>query len=211
MIKIQRFVVNPLEENCYVLSDETKQAIIVDDGAFYPGEREAIQRYLEQNDLRPVYLLQTHGHGDHTMGVADFQSLWDIPVLLHPADEDLFLRRSPFGEYFRKKTTSVAKRYEFFPTDGIIRWGCSQLQILYTPGHTPGGVCFYNENDGILLSGDTIFQGSIGRTDLEGGSSKQLLESIRQCIMTLPKDVTILPGHGPETTVENEMQNNSYL
>lgn len=213
MLNIQRIVVNMIEENCYILWDETQEAAIVDCGAFFDEDREAVKNFIEEKKLTPKLHILTHGHFDHIFGA---QFIYDTYGLLpqmattetatYGSQKDqlrMFLRRDlpltipPVGQTLADNAT--------------VHFGNQEFKVIYTPGHTPGGVCYYNEKEKILLSGDSLFQGSIGRTDFPGGSSKALVESLRQRILPLPEEVTVLPGHGPETSIRYEKRNNPYF
>lgn len=213
MTNLHCFTVNFIEENCYVLSDDTREAVIVDCGALLPGERENIAKYVRQEGLTLRHHLLTHGHFDHIFGaqyVADTfglhpemcreelpcyeQAAWQMRALLH---RDLPLELPPAGRLLN---------------DGDeVDFGTHTLRIIATPGHTAGGVCYYCEAERLLLSGDSLFRREIGRCDLAGGNEPQLISALKNRILTLPDDTTVWPGHGPATTVGEERRSNPYL
>lgn len=213
MLNIKTFVCNLLAENTYVVSDETGECVIIDCGAYYQEERSAITQYIDANGLHPVHLLSTHGHFDHNFGIDTIYETYGLQVEIAPEDEFLIadlpgqframiggnLKRQypPVGRYFSKKET--------------IGFGSHHLKVLKTPGHSPGGVVFYCEEEHVAFTGDTIFRMSIGRTDFEGGSYEDLMNSLQTVIAKLPGETVLYCGHGPKTTVAEELQMNPYL
>lgn len=213
MLNIKTFQFNPLQENTYVVSDETQECVIIDCGAFYDTERRALLNYLSEQQLNPVHLLCTHGHLDHCFGNDTVYDAYALKPELHADDE--FLARDMaaqaadfFGMDYEHPTPPIGH----FLSDGeIVRFGVHQLKVLHTPGHTPGGLTYYSEEEKVAFTGDTLFRMSVGRTDFERGSWQQLLESLRNVISLLPADTVVYPGHGPLTTIGEEQQMNPYL
>ncbi len=212
MLKIQRFVCNMLQENCYVVSDETQECVIVDCGAYYPEEKEAISLYIEENQLKPVHLLATHGHLDHNFGNGFIYEKYGLSVELHGDDLEFINQHDEQAEKF-----FPFAQYDSLPAAGrlladhdIIEFGSHRLRVIETPGHSRGGVFYYCEEEKVCFSGDTLFQGSIGRTDLNGGSMFMLIQSLRT-ISQLPDDTVVLPGHGPQTTIGKEVATNPFI
>ena len=215
MLKIQGFTVNPIQENTYIVSDSTGEAAIIDCGALFPEEQKAITDYISAHRLRPTLLLLTHGHFDHVFGCAWAAETYGLTPHMHPADEPFFTHAARHAEHFLRTCPDFAVPAHFNPigtpdSPPTLTLGTHTLRILHTPGHTPGGVCFYEADEKVLFSGDTIFEESIGRTDL-GGKHEQLIHSIRTEILPLPDDVQILPGHGGATTVGHERRHNPFL
>ena len=194
IMTIKNFEVNPLQENCYVVSDETKECMIVDCGAFYPQEIQAITNYILENNLKPVVCALTHGHFDHIYGVRAICDRYAIKPIISQKDEQLY---KPLDEQVRMY-------------NDIVRFGNQEFRVIETPGHTRGGVFYYNEKEKVAFSGDTLFKGSIGRTDFPGGSMFQIIQSLRM-VTQLPDDVKVYPGHGPQTTIGYELASNPYL
>ena len=213
MITVKRFTCNVLAENCYVVSDESHEAVIIDCGVMYQEEGTAITQYIRDNGLHPVHLLCTHGHFDHCMGNGLIYREFGLKPEAHTGDQFLM-------ETMQQQTTDilgVALPMEVPPvgrylTDkDIITFGSHTLRILHTPGHTPGGVTYYCKEEGIAFSGDTLFRMSIGRTDFDGGSYEQIIHSLREVLAALPSDTKVYPGHGPETTIADEIRYNPYM
>lgn len=212
-LNYKTFTVNFIEENCYLLWDESREAVIVDCGAFLPAECEQIRAFVAENDLTVKHLLNTHAHFDHLFGAQFCSDTWGVlPEIsadevetYHQAVQQMqaFLHRAfplqlpPLGKTFSEGET--------------IRFGTHELRVIATPGHTPGGVCFYCEAEGLLLTGDSLFRCSIGRCDLPGGDACSLVTALSEKILTLPEDVKVLPGHGPSTTIGYERMNNMML
>ena len=212
MLKIQRFVCNMIQENCYVASDDTGECVIVDCGAFYEEERKAIVNYIKDNHLKPVHLLATHAHIDHNFGNNTIYEVFGLKPEVSDADEKLMQMlpeqaQQIAGVTLDYKMPPVGK---YLSDTDVITFGNHKLTILPTPGHTPGGVFYYCEAEHLAFSGDTLFKGSIGRTDFPGGSSFQIIQSLRM-IAQLPDDTIILPGHGDQTTIGYELRSNPYM
>lgn len=212
MINIQRFVCNMLQENCYVVSDETRECVIIDCGAFYPEERQAIVQYIQDNQLVPKHLLGTHGHLDHHFGDDTICQYFGLHPEVHIGDEKLMngaaeQASTMFGLQLEGEMPAVR---HFLSGGETITFGSHQFQVIETPGHSRGGVFFYCEEESIAFSGDTLFRNSIGRTDLGGGSMFMIIQSLRQ-ICQLPDQTVILPGHGDQTTIGQELASNPYL
>ncbi len=212
MINIKLFHFNELGTCCSVLWKEgNTRCAIVDPGMSDEEECRQLFGYLEENALDPEGILLTHGHFDHTWGVRALLARKAVPVYLDPADKDL----ADLGiRYFYKKPATPKEPP--FPTVDIhggevLTVAGIPFQVISTPGHTPGGVCYYCEEEKLLLSGDTLFAGSIGRSDFPGGDYDSLIKSIMDRLMGLPGDVDVIPGHGPRTTIGREAMTNPFL
>lgn len=213
MLHIQRFTVNMIEENCYVLSDETGEAVIIDCGAFFPEEKKNIREYIEQNRLRPKRLLNTHGHFDHVFGAAFVHDTYGLRPEMLTAEAATYAAAAGQMRMFLHRDLPLVTppAGPAFNDGDLLTFGSHTLRAIATPGHTPGGVCFYCEAEGCLFSGDSLFRHAIGRTDLPGGSEAALVGSLRARVLTLPDDVRVFPGHGDETTIGEERRANFYL
>jgi hydroxyacylglutathione hydrolase len=205
-MKFHTVIVGALETNCFlVYCPQTLDCAIVDPGAD-PGR---IFLEISRLSLRPVLILNTHGHLDHTGANKDMKEHYGVPLLIHAADSGLLnsIEQSELRFLLGAKDSPPADN---FLEDGqALPLGRSSLHVLHTPGHTPGSVCFLGDH--FLLSGDTLFFEGVGRTDLPGGSARQLEESIRAKILTLDDSLTVLPGHGPPTSIGQERSNNPFL
>ena len=199
MMNIERFVCNDIRENCYVVSDSSKECVIVDCGAYYEAEKQALKKYIEDNGLTPTHLIATHGHVDHHLGDRFVFDTWGLKPEV-PASDETFMQQqddfAPVGHYLAANDT--------------ISFGDHTFSIIETPGHSPGSVFFYCEEENVAFSGDTLFKGSIGRTDFQGGSMFMIIQSLRR-ISQLPDATKILPGHGEMTTMGYEETTNPYL
>lgn len=211
MIQIKNFYFNGFRECCSVVWDESGECVIVDPGCESESEKARLFGFVEQQKLKPVKILLTHGHFDHVLGLSDCAKRYGVPVYMHPADreilktDDFFTRTYGFSmPVIDVDTTDIG--------DGDrISFGNTEFEVIHTPGHTPGCVCFYDRKDRILLSGDTLFAGSIGRTDHPGGDYDRLMESIFTRLMCLEPDTEVIPGHGPKTTIADEKMKNPFL
>jgi hydroxyacylglutathione hydrolase len=199
-------IVGPLETNCYlVYCPETLECAVVDPGA----EAGNITHQIAEMELKPRLILNTHGHVDHIGANRDIKDKYDIPLFIHSADSPMLesVLQSEMGIFLGAKDSPPA---DHFLDDGEeIKIGKSHLKVIHTPGHSPGSVSFLA--DGFLLSGDTLFFGGVGRTDLPGGSWQELVSSIKNKILTMPEDMIVLPGHGPHTTVGEEKRSNPFI
>lgn len=212
MIRIERFVCNMLQENCYVVSDDSKECVIIDCGAWYEEERKAMKDYILRNGLTPIHLLCTHGHVDHNFGIDTIHDAYGLCPEIHEQDADLLNHLSDqavqFTGYRLSNTYPAAGNYL---SDGDeIAFGSHTLHVIHTPGHSRGSVCFHIADEHILFSGDTLFRQSIGRTDFEGGSMMQIIQSLR-LLAQLPDETIILSGHGPQSTMGDELRMNPFL
>lgn len=212
-MNIQTFKVNALEVNCYVVSDDTNEGVIIDCGCSTESEWLKVKRYLDDNGIKVKHLLDTHLHFDH---------VWGNPYVardlnLNPEASAFDIPQYEKMKEMVKQVFGINIRFENMPPVGrqlkegdTVEFGHSSFTVFNTPGHTKGCICFYSEKEKTLFSGDTLFQGSIGRTDLPGGSMDEILTSLRRLI-TLPEDTKVLCGHGPETTIGYEKRYNMYL
>lgn len=213
MITIKTFSCNMLAENCYVVSDETHEAVIIDCGALYEEEGKAIDTHIQAEGLRPVHLLCTHGHFDHCIGNGFIYNQFQLKPEVHHGDQFLMEKmreqtREILGIELPMNVPPVGR---YFTAKDQICFGNHRFQILHTPGHTPGGVTFYCKEENIAFSGDTLFRMSIGRTDFERGSYEQIIHSLKDVLAKLPEDTKIFPGHGPATTIAEEIRYNPYF
>lgn len=214
MIEVKTFVCNPLQENCYVVScPTTREAAVIDCGAFYDAERQAIVKYINERQLSLRHVLCTHGHMDHIFGVNTLYDAFQVKPRVHDADAALYYNMEAQTRSF----LGVGLDYDMPPLgpavcDGeTITIGEAQLRVIHTPGHSPGCVLLLCEKEHLVFTGDTLFRMSVGRTDLDGGSWEQLMQSLQTKVALLPADTRILPGHGPASVIADELRMNPYL
>ncbi|RZK80599.1 MAG: MBL fold metallo-hydrolase [Pedobacter sp.] len=211
MIKIEKFTFNPVRENTYVLFDETNECVIIDPGMYDAEEQNEFHRFIKENELNPVLLLNTHCHYDHVFGNKFVFDNWSLKPQFHKGE--LIVLQSIPGY-----VPQMGLHYElspepevFLPEHGTISFGSSILELIFAPGHSPAHLCFYAKQDNFLIGGDVLFYNSIGRTDLPGGNHAQLISSIKNNLFVLPDDCSVFPGHGPATTIGFEKQHNPFL
>ena len=213
MITIKTFSCNQLQENTYVVSDDTRECVIIDCGAYFDEEFQAIQNYIETEQLKPVHLLATHGHFDHNFGNNFIFETYGLKVEI--SADDAYLINDLPGQFESMIGFPLRRQYpevgHYFKEDETISFGHHTFEILKTPGHTPGGVTFYNKEESIAFTGDTLFRMSIGRTDFDRGSYKDIMDSLHNVIAKLPPDTVIFSGHGPKTTLAEELRYNPYF
>lgn len=211
-MKIESLVCNMLQENCYVVSDETKECVIIDCGAFYEEERRALVEYIRNNDLKPVHLLATHGHLDHNFGNDTIFKEFGLKPEIAQADEAWITnyKEQAMKLYGMTLEMELPEVGHLLSDKEKIQFGNHTLEVMETPGHSPGSVVFYCEEENVLFTGDTLFQMTIGRTDLEGGSMMQIIQSLR-IIAQLPDNTKVYPGHGYTTTIGYELSRNPYM
>jgi hydroxyacylglutathione hydrolase len=211
MLYIRKFIVNPLQENSFVVSDETGECIFIDPGFYFPQEKNKVKKYISDNDLNPVMIANTHCHFDHIMGVEFLRNEYGIPFLAHREDAFWVENAVEQGEMFGFSIEPVNMPNSFFTVREPLKFGNSVLQIMHIPGHSPGHVVFYSEEDELLIAGDVLFYGSIGRSDLPGGDHNTLISNIKDKLFSLPAGIKVLCGHGPDTTLEHEISSNPFL
>ncbi|MDU4750487.1 MAG: MBL fold metallo-hydrolase [Clostridium butyricum] len=199
MLNLKTVPVGVYEANCYILVDsETKDCAIIDAG----GDAGKILAAVESMQGNPKYLLLTHGHFDHVGGVKEICSKYDIPFYISKTDEEYMEKdNSVFG--------TLPKASGYLKEGDVVKLGSREIKVIETPGHTKGGLCFLI--DGKLFTGDTLFQGSIGRTDFIGGDMKEIISSIKNKLLPLGDDVEVYPGHGPSSSIKFEKMRNPYL
>lgn len=208
MFKISHIAVNPFEENTFILVDEaTKDAIVIDPGMFYPEEIKAFDKLVKDQGLHLTQIVNTHLHLDHCFGLNYVKDKYGVDLAANAEDAELgrsvAKQEARFGMHRNPKPVEIDVPLK----DGdIITVGESRLQVITVPGHTPGGIALYCPEQKFVITGDSLFQGSIGRTDL-GGNEATLKNAIRTKLLTLPPDTIVIPGHGPTTTIAAELHN----
>lgn len=203
---IEKYETGPIDCCTYIVGcEKTKKAAIIDPG----GSVHIIQKAFERNGLCPEIILCTHAHFDHTGGIAELKKIYDIPVCISKADEDLYMDMERQARMFGCKTVQAPPPDRFIKEGDAIEIGDVELLVIETPGHTPGGLCFLAGDS--LFSGDTLFAASIGRTDLPGGSFRDIIDSIKGKLRILQPSVKVYPGHGESTSIGEEIRRNPYI
>ncbi len=208
---IQKFTFNYFSENTYLLIDDNLECAIVDPGCCNKEEETILSNYITTNNLKPKILLNTHAHIDHILGNAFVVDLYKIELAMH--NDDLYvLNAGPrIAEQYNIPYNPSPEPSVFLKEGDILSIGSTALEIVFTPGHSPGSICFINHAQKWIIGGDVLFEGSIGRTDLPGGNFDVLANSIRSKLYTLPDDYTVHPGHGNETKIGFEKINNPFV
>ena len=211
MIQIKSFPFNPFSENTYVVFNDQKNAFIIDPGNFSEEETETLNKFIVDNELKVQNILLTHAHIDHVLGLQKMYDEYKVPVLLHESEKEM-LDRNPmdanrFGFFFKPFEGEI----QYLNEDEFLKLDEDEFRILHVPGHSPGHLAFYNEADQFVISGDVLFEGSIGRTDLYKGNHAELIESIRTKMFTLPAETKVYNGHGNPTSIGFEKEYNPFF
>ena len=203
---IKTIPVGPLATNSYIVAcEQTRKAVIIDPGF----DVDRIKTQIDQLDLEVVYILLTHGHFDHCSGIGEVKAMFNVPVYMHRDDIPYVAEAKTHSRMYGFSVPEVPLPDQFIEDGDTISFGDCSFQVIHTPGHTPGGVCFYTP--GTLFAGDTLFSGSVGRTDLPGGSFEAISSSIKTGLYNLPDDTVVYPGHGLPTTIGEEKSSNPYV
>ena len=211
-MQIQVFTFNQFFENTIIVFDKTKECVIIDPGCYTISEKDTLQKYISINNLVPVKLINTHCHIDHILGNNFIAKTYDLELEMNANDMELIKNSNEIAQLYGFTDYEMSPLPKKFLNEGdTLEFGNSQFKILFTPGHAPGHISLYSEKDGLLISGDVLFNNSIGRTDLPGGNYDLLIESIKNKILTLNDNTIVYCGHGPSTTIGNERLNNPFL
>jgi len=209
-MKIDRLVLGEFETNSYVArtSEQVKECLIIDTGL----DVKPLLTFLEHNNLTPVAVVLTHGHIDHIAGVDALRGKFpSLVTYIHKLDAELLTDSVGNLSFMTGMSFSTGSANHLVDESDIIEEAGIRLRVIHTPGHTPGGICLYAEKEGAVFVGDTLFADSVGRTDLPGGNTRQLIEGIKQKLLTLPDDTVVYPGHGNRTTIGREKTRNPFL
>jgi glyoxylase-like metal-dependent hydrolase (beta-lactamase superfamily II) len=211
MISIKSFTFNSFEENSYVLYDETGECVIIDPGCHLPEEENELVHFISNKNLKPVKLLNTHCHIDHILGNYFVSKKFNLLPEYHQ-DETRVLESSAYvSQLYQIHLNPSPVAVHFLNEGDTVKFGNSELSVIFTPGHSPGSVTFFNQQEKFMISGDVLFMQSIGRTDLPGGSYEALMESIIGKLLPLGDDIKVYCGHGPATTIGAERRSNPFL
>jgi glyoxylase-like metal-dependent hydrolase (beta-lactamase superfamily II) len=202
---------NPIQENMYVLYDETKECIIIDPGCYFQNEKEELENFILKNKLTPIKLINTHCHLDHICGNKFVAERWNLPLEASLLDEYNLERSIQAGILYNMPIEPSPAISINLNEGDVIQFGNTSLDVLFTPGHSSGSLSFLNRAEHVLISGDVLFRQSIGRTDLPGGDYDTLIDSIRTKLFTLPLDTKVYSGHGEATTIGYEIRNNPFF
>lgn len=200
---IKRLVVGPLEVNCYIIGNKNSKAMVIDPG----DEPDRIIELIKNNGFIIDYIVCTHGHFDHVGAIPDLKNATGAKVLIHEDEQEIYQAARDMAAFWGYEIENLPDPDIFISEGDNIKAGDLNFKVLHTPGHSPGGICLYGE--GLVLTGDTLFAGSVGRTDFYGGDMNQLKNSFGR-LMALPEDTRVLPGHGPESTIGEEKRENPF-
>ena len=211
MLHIKSFTFNPFQENTYLIYDDSNEATLIDPGCFTPVERKILEDFIHSNNLRVTQLLNTHCHIDHVLGNSWAAKKFGIPLQIHPNESSVLKSVEVYAPSYGFHGYEASEAEGFLEEGQEIKVGSESLSCIFVPGHSPGHLVFYHEASKRCIGGDTLFKGSIGRTDLPGGNHSLLLEKIKNQLFVLPDETVVFPGHGPETTIGFEKMYNPFV
>ncbi len=210
-MEIARFIFNAFAENTYLLFDETKECVIIDPGCNNDYEESSLLKFIQNNGLKPVKLINTHFHIDHVLGNHFISENFRLVPEFHAESMYFFDRQEDIADRYGLQYKGSLKPEQFLSEGDIISFGKTGLKVIHVPGHSRDSICLYNDDAKILISGDVLFQGSIGRTDLPGGDYDTLIEGIKTKLFTLDDSTRVFPGHGESTTIGDEKVYNPFF
>ncbi|MBI2729568.1 MAG: MBL fold metallo-hydrolase [Sphingobacteriales bacterium] len=211
MFNIQSFIFSPVQENTYLLYNETASCIVIDPGCYYAEEKELLLDFINKSRLTPKMLLNTHCHLDHVFGNKFIADAYGLVLHIHEKEKKLLEYAPTSGLMWNLPFDNYVGNLVYLKEGDMIELGNDKLEILFAPGHSPGSVCFYCAEQGFVIGGDVLFRQSIGRTDLPGGDHQTLLNSIHTQLFILPDDTIVYSGHGDQTTIGYEKKHNPFL
>lgn len=211
MLKIKSFVFSPIQENTYLLYNESKDCIIIDPGCYFPEEKEVLKTFVSESKLQPVMLLNTHCHLDHVFGNKFIADTYGLSLHLHEKEKILLEHAPASGLMYNMPFDNYQGPLIFLKEKDKLTIGEDELEIIEAPGHSPGSICFYCRKQNFIIGGDVLFHRSIGRTDLPGGDYETLISGIRQKLWVLPDETVVYSGHGDTTTIGEEKKWNPFL
>lgn len=211
MLQITSFIFNPFQENTYIINDENNKCWIIDPGMYDLSEKKVLVDFLKNKSWKPQYILNTHCHLDHIFGVDYLVKDFNIGFIINELELNILKNAKNSAALFGLNFNNIPNPTEYIDEDSNIKLGNYTIKVLHTPGHSPGSVSFYSKESTWVISGDTLFQNSIGRTDLPGGHHETLLNSITKKLFSLPEETVVFSGHGPKTTIGFEKYNNPFF
>jgi hydroxyacylglutathione hydrolase len=211
MFTVKSFEFSPIQENTYVLYNEFNDCIIIDPGCYYDAEKDELVAFITENKLKPTMLINTHCHLDHVFGNKFIAETYNLTLQIHKNEKPVLAFASTSGLMYDLAFDNYEGDFIYLNEGDTIKLGDDELQILLTPGHSPGSLSFYSPKNNFVIGGDVLFKNSIGRSDLPGGNHEQLIKSIKEKLLVLPNETIVYSGHGPATTIGEEKKNNPYL
>jgi len=211
MLNIKTFVFSPIQENTYLLYDGFNNCAIIDPGCYFDAEKDQLVGFIQKSGLVPKMLLNTHCHLDHVFGNKYIAETFGLVAQIHEKEKSVLEFAPASGLMWNMPFDNYTGELIFLKEADTLSIGNDELLVIEAPGHSPGHICFYCANQGFLIGGDVLFQGSIGRTDLPGGNHAQLIKSIKEKLLVLPDDTMVYSGHGSPTTIGEEQLHNPYL
>ncbi|MGA1976400.1 MAG: MBL fold metallo-hydrolase [Bacteroidales bacterium] len=210
-MEIFRLIFSPIEVNTYILADKSGECAVIDCGCYTSEEFERLSDFMEMKKTKPVLLLNTHCHLDHVFGNASFREKYDLNAWCHELEEENRVNSVRQALLFGLRMDNPPAPGRFLGDGETVAFGSVNLEVLHVPGHTPGSIAFYDKCDNAVFTGDALFSGSIGRTDLPGGDFETLIQSIKNKLFVLPPSTIVYPGHGSSTTIEKELRTNPFF
>jgi glyoxylase-like metal-dependent hydrolase (beta-lactamase superfamily II) len=211
MLSVKAFTFNPVQENSYILYNGERECCIIDPGCYFKEENAILKNFIEKSGLKPVLLLNTHCHLDHIFGNKFVYDTWGLLLHIHQNEKKVLEFGPASGQMYNLPFENYNAELKFIKPGENIVIGNDKLDVMFTPGHSPGSVSFYHQEGRFVINGDVLFNGSIGRTDLPGGDFDILVKSIRHQLFVLPDETIVYSGHGPETTIGFEKKNNPFV
>lgn len=210
-MNIKSFTFNPFQENTYVLFDDTKECIIIDPGCHTASEEQLLFNFIEEKQLKPVAIVNTHNHIDHVFGVNAVAEKYNIPFYCHEGEIEGLQRVPQYAPVYGMSLAPIMEPTSTINEESKVTFGNTELEARFTPGHSVASLCFIDHASKQVIAGDVLFQNSIGRADLPGGNYETLMKSIMNQLMVLDDDYSVFPGHGPSTTIGEERRNNPFI
>ena len=211
MFQIKAFTFNPVQENTYVLFNESNECIVIDPGCYFDSEKDELKTFIDNHKLQPKILLNTHCHLDHVFGNKFIAEEFKLTLNTHEQEKTVLELAPASGLMYNLPFDNYQGEVIYLEEGDFVTLGEDKLEIIHVPGHSPGSICFYCEKQQFIIGGDALFQNSIGRTDIPYGNHEELVKNIKEKLFKLPEEVKVYPGHGSPTTIGQEIRENPYL